>query len=143
MEIRSAGVESWRWDGEGYRPLPLNSSWMVAVLSWEPSAAIGGPTQAERHVRSGEVFVLLSGRSILLTRPEGGAVSLTGLDPRTVYHMPRGVWYALVATGERSLLVVEDRDTHHRDTELRVLDAVGPLATGGERERLKGYGAKT
>jgi len=87
--------------------------------------------------------VLLSGGAMLLTRCEGGDVAFTGLDPRTIYNVPRGVWHAVVATRDSSLLIVEDRDTHVRDTEMRPLDAAELLAIGRERERLEGCGAKT
>jgi ureidoglycolate hydrolase len=115
---------------------------MVAILNWEPSASPEAVTHMERHVATDEAFVLLSGGAMLLTRVEGGEVAFTDLEPKTIYNVPRGVWHALVATRDSSLLIVEDRDTHLRDTEIRALDGAELSATEREREHLMRFEAR-
>ena len=41
-----------------------------------------------------------------------------------VYNLPAGIWYTLVANQEATFLIVENRDTHLYDTEVRPISAV-------------------
>jgi len=43
--------------------------------------------------------------------------------PGTVYNVPRGIWHNLVATRDVALIIVENRDTHLHDTEIRPITA--------------------
>jgi hypothetical protein len=46
-------------------------------------------------------------------------IELTDLEPGVIYNVPQGVWHNLVATEDASWIIVENRDTHLRDTEIR------------------------
>jgi hypothetical protein len=40
-----------------------------------------------------------------------------------VYNVPKGVWHNLVASRDVTFLIVENRDTHLSDTEIRPITA--------------------
>jgi mannose-6-phosphate isomerase-like protein (cupin superfamily) len=118
-----SGLEVFRWDEVGYRPLVCSAGWQVALLNWEPPfddlARLG---EIERHNQSDEVFVLLKGRSVLFTLAEDG---LTAVDmaPGVVYNVTAGSWHNLIATRDATWLIVENRETDLHDVEFRQMTA--------------------
>ena len=115
----STALEVFEWDGQGYKPLVFSQGWQVALLNWEPLFDRANLTEIERHNQSDEVFVLLQGRAVLFTRPEGGKLRAVEMNPSEIYNVPRGVWHNLVATQGARFLIIENRDTHIHDTEIR------------------------
>jgi len=114
------GLETYRWTGVGYKPLVFGDGWQAALLNWEP---LFGPTnlsEIERHLETDEVFVLWRGRGALFIAAANG-IELTEMEPGVIYNVPRGVWHNLLATPDASWLIVENRDTHLHDTEIRQL----------------------
>ena len=107
------------WTGEGFKPLVFSEGWQAARLNWEPLFDRRNLDEIERHNHSDEVFVLLRGRAVLFTRPEGGALKAVEMDASKIYNVRAGVWHNLVATRDASFLIVENRDTHIHDTEIR------------------------
>lgn len=112
-------LEIHEWAGEGFEPLVFTESWQAALLNWEPLFDRRNLNEIERHNHTDEVFVLLSGRAVLFTRPDGGALAAVEMAPGKIYNVPAGVWHNLVATRDASFLIVENRDTHLHDTEIR------------------------
>jgi hypothetical protein len=45
------------------------------------------------------------------------------IRPGVIYNVPKGVWHGLLATRDASWIIVEDRDTHLHDTEIRQMNA--------------------
>jgi hypothetical protein len=43
------------------------------------------------------------------------------MQPGVIYNVPRGVWHNLVSTRDASWIIVEDRNTHLLDTEIRTM----------------------
>jgi len=122
-------LESYAWEGLGYQPLLLQPNWMVSLLNWEPAAERANLKEIERHNQSDEVFVLLKGRSVLFVRQDGERLQAFDLKPGVIYNVPQGVWHNLVASKETTFLIVENRDTHLYDTEIRqiTLEELGQL----------------
>ncbi len=116
-------LETCNWDGVGYRPLVFSQGWQVALLNWEPLFDRANLTEIERHNHSDEVFVLLRGRALLFTRADDSELRAAEMIPGTVYNVPRGIWHNLVATRDVALIIVENRDTHLHDTEIRPITA--------------------
>ncbi len=112
-------LEVYTWQEEGYQPLVFGDGWQVALLNWEPLFDRANLTEIERHNDSDEVFVLLRGRAVLFTRADGGDLQAVEMVPGRVYNVPRGTWHNLVATRDVSFVIVENRDTHLHDTEIR------------------------
>ena len=112
-------LEIHEWTGEGFKPLAFTESWQAALLNWEPLFDRRNLDEIERHNHSDEVFVLLRGRAALFTRPDGGALKAVEMDANKIYNVRAGVWHNIVATRDVSFLIVENRDTHIQDSEIR------------------------
>ncbi|MCK4815266.1 hypothetical protein KA005_05815 [bacterium] len=116
-------LEIYRWEEQGYKPLVFSNDWQVALLNWEPLFDRGNLNEIERHNDTDEVFVLLRGWSVLFVKMEGGSLQAVDMDPGVVYNVPKGVWHNLVASRDVTFLIVENRDTHLSDTEIRPINA--------------------
>lgn len=114
----SPGVDILPWEGTGYQPLVLAKDWQVALLNWEPVFDLENAGEIERHQLTDEVFVLYQGQAILFTAaPEG--LQVIEMQPGVVYNVRAGTWHNLLATRDASWVIVENRDTHIHDTEIR------------------------
>jgi mannose-6-phosphate isomerase-like protein (cupin superfamily) len=116
-------LEVYDWAGEGFAPLVFADGWQAARLNWEPLFERQNLDEIERHNKTDEVFVLLQGRAVLFTRPDDGALQAVEMKAGTIYNVPAGVWHNLVATRDVRFLIVENRDTHLHDTEIRPISA--------------------
>ena len=112
-------LEVYDWSGEGFEPLVFTEGWQAALLNWEPLFDRRNLNEIERHNHTDEVFVLLYGRALLFTRPDGGALAAVVMETGKIYNVPAGVWHNLVTTRDVRFLIVENRDTHLNDTEIR------------------------
>ena len=116
-------LEVYGWAGEGFAPLVFTEGWQAALLNWEPLFERQNLDEIERHNKTDEVFVLLRGRAVLFTHPEDGALQAVEMKAGTIYKVPAGVWHNLIATRDVGFLIVENRDTHLHDTEIRPITA--------------------
>ncbi len=123
VEAVDVPIEIYDYNGPGYAPLLLEPGWQVALLNWEPACERANLKEIERHNQTDEVFVLLRGRSALFVKKEGGALRAFDCQPGVIYNVPAGVWHTLVADHEATFLIVENRDTHLYDTEVRPITA--------------------
>jgi len=110
-----------RHSAEGYAPLVFSAGWQAAILNWEPPIDLASLSEIERHAQTDEVFVLWRGRAALFVQT-GANIALADLEPGAVYTVTRGTWHNLVASRDVSLVIVENRDTHVLDTQLRPLE---------------------
>ena len=51
-------------------------------------------------------------------------VELLEMTPGALFNVTRGTWHNLVATRDAAWVIVEKRDTHLQDTEIRPLSTV-------------------
>ena len=116
-------LETYEWSGEGFEPLVFTENWQAALLNWEPLFDRKNLDEIERHNHTDEVFVLLRGQAVLFTRPEGGALKAVEMAAGKIYKVPAGIWHNIVATRDVSFLIVENRDKHLHDTEVRPISA--------------------
>mgnify|MGYP005849987709 CR=1 FL=1 len=111
LEVRS-------WSGSGYQPLVFDDGWQAALLNWEPLFEPANLGEIERHNSSDEVFVLWRGQGALFVVTDSG-IELVEMKPGVLYNVRRGTWHNLVATRDASWVIIEARDTHLHDTEVR------------------------
>ena len=116
-------LETYEWSGEGFEPLVFTENWQAALLNWEPLFDRKNLDEIERHNHTDEVFVLLRGQAVLFTRPEGGTLQAVEMAAGKIYKVPAGIWHNIVATRDVSFLIVENRDKHLHDTEVRPISA--------------------
>ncbi len=117
-----ASVEVHSWNEKGYCPLVFSHDWQVAILNWEPAIDRDTVSEIERHNQSDEVFVLIKGRAVLFVRPEGGELSVVEMQPGLIYNVPQGTWHNLVASKDVELIIIENRDTHLHDVDIRPIN---------------------
>jgi mannose-6-phosphate isomerase-like protein (cupin superfamily) len=115
------GVEIYQWTGQGYRPLISSDGWMVALLNWEPIMDLEKAVEIERHKETDEVFILLHGNSALYVTTAQG-IRVFDMQPNLIYNVTKGTWHNLLATHDVKILIVENRDTHLHDVEIRTLN---------------------
>jgi len=116
-------IETLKWQGPGYQPLVFFGGWQVAVLNWENSMAPDHICEIERHCETDEVFILGQGKTVLYTESDH-SFQMIDMEPGVIYNVPKGTWHNLVATKDASLWIIENRDTHLHDTEIRTLEAI-------------------
>lgn len=120
MDTLQDAIQIHTWAGEGYQPLVFSADWMVALLNWEPLFDAANLREIERHAQTDEVFVLLRGRAALFVLTDRG-LELVEMVPGALYNVTRGTWHNLVSTRDAAWVIVEGRDTHLHDTEIRPL----------------------
>lgn len=118
MNDRSVQTESVSSNQPGYLPLLFSAGWQVAVLNWEPALDPANLREIERHGHTDEVFLLWHGQAMLYTHT-GEDFQFTEMLPGVAYNVPAAIWHSLIATRDASLWIVENRDTHLFDTEIR------------------------
>jgi len=115
-------LEKHSWEEVGYKPLVFSDGWQAALLNWEPIFELANAGEIERHNQTDEVFVLWRGRALMFVS-DGERLQVEEMQPGVIYNVPRTVWHNLLADREASWIIVENRDTHLGDTELRRMTA--------------------
>jgi mannose-6-phosphate isomerase-like protein (cupin superfamily) len=112
-----------RHNGVGYLPLVFSAGWQAAILNWEPPIDLANLDEIERHALTDEVFMLWRGQAALFVKADK-EIYLVDMQPGEVYNVTSGTWHNLVASRDVSLLIVENRNTHLNDTQIRPLDKI-------------------
>jgi ureidoglycolate hydrolase len=118
--IEQSTIELFKYEQPGYQPLVFSQDWQVAILNWEPAALVAAITELERHIYTDEVFVLTHGTAALVTSSKEGLV-ITEAIPGVIYNVKMGSWHTVIGLLGSSWIIVENRDTHKNDTEMRLL----------------------
>ena len=113
-------LEIKQYDGEGYHPLIDFGSWRVAILRWIDSMQPEKITYMERHTLTDEVFVLLSGKAILVVG--GNSAQVSGVFPQELesgrfYNVKQNIWHTILLSRDASILIVEENNTGAANTE--------------------------
>ena len=120
MTVEIGKLEVLNYTQEGYMPLVFSHDWQVALLNWEPGYHIKNLKEIERHKQTDEVFVLWRGRGAVIVIAENG-LEVVDMRPGVVYNVTMGTWHCNLSSRDASWIIVENRDTHLHDTELRPL----------------------
>ena len=111
----------------GYLPLVDFGAWRVAVLGFDDDLRPDRIDTMERHTETDEVFVLVAGQAVLILggcQLQPGAVRPVVMQERRVYNVRRGTWHGVLLSTDASVLLVENRDTTSRNTELASLTPI-------------------
>ncbi|KLU60656.1 hypothetical protein CEB3_c30390 [Peptococcaceae bacterium CEB3] len=131
-------LERLRSKDAGYQPLVLAGSWQVAVLNFAEEQAPENLRKVDSHTLTDEVFVLLSGKAVLIVaEDEGEGLRFYGksMEPRLVYNVPVKTWHNIALAQDAEVLIVEDRDSHLGNYEFRELTAAEYAALQGELKK--------
>lgn len=120
----AALVETYSHMDPGYRSVLTHQGWQVAFYNTADADSPEAIRTFDRHTGTDEVFVLLSGRCLLvLGGAEDAADEITGVDmkPGVVYNVKTGTWHAHVLTPGSQVLIVENSDAVFGTTEKHTL----------------------
>ncbi len=105
----------------GYKPLVYFEGWRVAILNDNPeSHRLEKLSFLERHMRTDEVFVLISGECTLLVAGNGSApdeIEMVRMEPGKIYNIRQAVWHGTIGSESFSVLMLENADTSKQNTE--------------------------
>ncbi|HHV31336.1 MAG: cupin [Ruminococcaceae bacterium] len=107
-------IEQYEFEGEGMTRVFENEKWMVGIKNWKPANDISNLNCLERHNKTDELFILISGKCVLLYANEvNGELVIEAVDmqPKKVYNIPSTLWHNTVTNHETKLILVEDSST--------------------------------
>ena len=107
-------IESYEFAKEGMGRVYENEKWTVGIKNWKPANDISGINCFERHNKTDELFVLLSGACTLITaEEENGGLKIEALkmEPFRVYNIPRSLWHNTVTVKDTKMILIEDVST--------------------------------
>lgn len=103
---------------EGFEPIFQNPNFKCAFITPSPQYAFGKVKEMKRHNDSDEVFVLLSGSAVLLTREEDGTeYTKTPLEYQTAYNVKQSTWHYLAVSEDALVFVAESGSMKRENTE--------------------------
>ncbi len=109
------GVEIAEHHAPGYKALLVSTGdWMAALMngtdtSWQV------PVEIEQHPYTDELFILLSGRALLITAgsgPQPGPTHQLEMRPHVLYNVKVGTWHATPMTRDAQFAIVERTGTN-------------------------------
>jgi len=108
-----------RHDGEGYRAMMDSDGWRIAFSNDAPHARRENVTQVARHMKTEEVFVLLSGRATLYISAQEVPEKFEAieLEPYQAYVVPRATWHSMTTYEGTRLFITENAGTGRENTE--------------------------
>lgn len=115
--FENENLEIYEHLGDGYEPTMHYGAWRVALLNY--TEKFDNITYLERHLGTDEVFVLLSGRAMLILGAEKQVVEL---ERERIYNVRRGAWHAIKVTPDARVLIVENHDTCRENSEYQDLE---------------------
>ena len=107
-------LEIFDYNGPGYDPTMHFGAWRVAFLNYGERFERENFTQMERHLKTDEVFVLLSGRATLVI---GEQKQEYDMEPGKIYNVKQGVWHQILCSKDAKVLIVENHDTSVENSE--------------------------
>ena len=107
-------IEIFEYTGVGYNRTMNYEEWRVAIANFGPNFDPESYSYLERHLKTDEVFVLLSGSGTLVT---GEEFTKTPLECGKIYNVKCGAWHALLLDRDAKVLIVENHNTSRDNTE--------------------------
>lgn len=101
-------IEIKEYNDEGFMPLIVCNKWRVALINSAERLLEKNLSKIERHIKTDEVFVLLSGKATLFIGKEKARYEM---EQGKIYNVKCGVWHAIALEEETKVLVIEDADT--------------------------------
>ena len=113
---------------KGFEPVFHTPNFKCAFITQSPQYAYGKVKEMKRHNDSDEIFVLLSGSAVLLTREEGSTeYTITPLEYQTAYNVQQGTWHYLAVSDDALVFVAESGTMKKENTESQYLESVDIL----------------
>lgn len=107
---------------EGYLTKHIYESWRVGLIT--PAERFEKITYLERHNLTDEIFILLTGRAVLIGKDDDG-LHMIELESGKLYCVPKAYWHNVRVYQNTVVAVVENVDTSKENTDY--LDCVVDL----------------
>ena len=117
-------IETYKYNGTGYKPLLITTKWQVSKLNYLPGHGLNEIDKIEIHNHTDEVFILLKGTGILIaanTDKNDIEFEVINMEPGAVYNLPRGTWHNIAMKLDAELIIAEDANTHLYDCSYKKL----------------------
>lgn len=105
---------------EGYEVLVKTDLWRFALLGYSDRFDPATPLRLERHMKTDEVFILLSGEAIILEGGNGDApdqIIKTKMRPLESCNVPAAVWHHIWVSRDGVVAIAENADTSRENSE--------------------------
>lgn len=102
---------------EGFDAVFSNPSFKCAFITPSDQYAFGKVRLLKRHNDTDEIFVLLSGSAVLLTKDENASYQTTPLQPETAYNVVKGTWHHLALSENAVVFVTESGSMQKENTD--------------------------
>lgn len=113
-----------RTSREGFEPIFDTPNFKCAFITLSPQYAFGKVKEMKRHNDSDEVFVLLSGSAVLLTREAGSTeYTKTPLEYQTAYNVKQSTWHYLAVSEDALVFVTESGSMKRGNTETKDVES--------------------
>lgn len=115
-------IQILRHQAEGFSRLYENENWTVAWKTAAPSNCREAVTKLERHNRTDEIFILLSGNAVMMEGSVNAGVVTTLTERRMeqgcIYLIPKGTWHNTWMEPGAVFAMVENADTSYENTDV-------------------------
>lgn len=108
------GMEIKDFCGEGYQPLVAYNGWRVAMVNYCERLREENIVRVERHLKTDEVFILLSGKAVLHI---GKELKRVPMELGKIYNVKCGEWHCITMEPGAKVAVVENDDTSDENSE--------------------------
>ena len=113
-------MNTYSYDGEDFKVAFQTDAWKIGLLRY--SERFSDFKVMERHLKTPEIFVLLSGSATLYISKADESVETTVMEANKVYEVPAGEWHHITVSSDATVLVVENSDTSKENTEKVMID---------------------
>ena len=110
-EMLNDMIEAYSCSEPGFLPVVDYEGWRVAFYNTADADMPKNFVTFDIHTGTDEVFVLLSGRCMLLLGGHGeefGEITGVDMQPDVVYNVKKGTWHAHALTQGSKVLIVEN-----------------------------------
>lgn len=108
-------MNTYSYTGEDFKAVICNDKWKIGILRFSERFSKTGIW--ERHLKTSEAFILLSGSAVLYVKSDNGQITETEMLSNVVYEVAVGEWHHIVVSEDATVLVVENADTSKENTE--------------------------
>ncbi|AGK55941.1 cupin [Bacillus sp. 1NLA3E] len=119
-------ILSYEFNQEGMSRVYENEKWTVGIKNWKPANDIKGIDCLERHNKTDELFVLLSGECVLVFANEINndlKFETVNMEPYKVYNIPQSLWHNTITMKDTKMVLIEDSSTSMENSDILPLNA--------------------
>lgn len=122
-------VEISRYSKEGFCPIARNGQFLCAFITRSEMYEPGLVKVMKRHNDTDEVFVLLRGKAVLLTREDANdKCDVINVEPFTAYNVKASTWHYLAVSEDAEVFVTESGALDPKNTDAADVSEEGIIA---------------